>query len=106
MPTPGQMNTQNITREQFEAMKELEQRSQPYGGAIRGAGNSAMSQDYSALFGQIAALMESIDALRAMLSPPSAVILTGSEVARQFERLTSENGVLSHTAQASSMARR
>jgi len=92
MPTPGQINNQNITREQFEVMKEMELRSHPYGGAIRGAGNSAMSQDYSAIFGQIAALKESIDALRAMLSPPSAVILTGSEVARQFSQLATGNG--------------
>lgn len=92
MPTPGQMNEQQkaLTAEQAEMVRGFEAHNRQYSGAIRGAGNSLMSQDYSALLSQIAGLRASVDALRDLLSPPSAVILTGSEVTKHFHRLSGQ----------------
>lgn len=57
-------------------------------GGIMGAGPQMMTQEESSLIGQVAALREEIAELRRLLSPPSAVILTGPEVAMHFRRLT------------------
>lgn len=57
-------------------------------GSLMGAGPQVMTQQESSLIGQVAALREEIAELRRMLSPPSAVILTGPEVAQHFRRLT------------------
>ena len=57
-------------------------------GSIMGGGPQLMTQQESSLIGQVAALREEIAELRRLLSPPSAVILTGPEVAHHFRRLT------------------
>lgn len=56
-------------------------------GSLMGAGPQMMTQQESSLIGQVAALREEIAELRRMLAPPSAVILTGAEVAEHFKRL-------------------
>ncbi len=70
MPTPGQQapNMTHPAHARFlEAMTGADQRP-------------ATQADVQALTEQVAALVK-------LLQPPSAVILTGSEVARQFARL-------------------
>lgn len=56
-------------------------------GSLMGSGQQVMSQQESSLIGQVAALREEIAELRRMLSPPSALILTGADVVEQFKRL-------------------
>ena len=85
MPTPGQMSAQGASMPP-ELLLQLPQ--QRHGGAIMGGGPQVMTQDGSSLIGQVAALREEIAELRRLLSPPSAVILTGPEVAHHFRRLT------------------
>lgn len=70
MPTPGQENKViNPARAKFlEAMTGADQRP-------------ATQADVQALTEQVKALVQ-------LLQPPSAVILTGEEVTRQFARLT------------------
>jgi hypothetical protein len=83
MPTPGQMAAQGSTIP-AELLAQIPQRR----GEIMGGGPQAMTQQESSLIGQVAALREEIAELRRLLSPPSAVILTGPEVAHHFRRLT------------------
>lgn len=56
-------------------------------GEITGGGPQVMTQQESSLIGQVAALREEIAELRRLLSPPSAVILTGPGVVECFKRL-------------------
>ena len=70
MPTPGQQepNMTNPARARFmEAMTGADQRP--------------------ATQADVQALTERVTALVQLLQPPSAVILTGAEVARQFSQL-------------------
>ncbi len=72
MPTPEQMAAQ-----QRQMPPEML-------AAIRPRGEMQAGDHVAA---ELAALREEIAALRALLAPPSAVILTGPEVRRQFARL-------------------
>jgi hypothetical protein len=83
MPTPGQMNAQQASMPP-ELLAQIPERR----GSIMGGGPQAMTQEESSLIGQVAALRQEIAELRRLLSPPSAVILTGPEVAHHFRRLT------------------
>lgn len=56
-------------------------------GDIIGAGPQMMSQAESVLAARVADLVDEVRELRQMLAPPSAVILTGAEVAEHFKRL-------------------
>ena len=56
-------------------------------GAIMGGGPQMMSQHESVLAMRVDELRDEIRELRRMLAPPSAVILTGAEVAEHFKRL-------------------
>lgn len=56
-------------------------------GEIMGGGPQMMSQHESVLAMRVDELREEIRELRRMLAPPSAVILTGAEVAEHFKRL-------------------
>lgn len=71
-----------------EILAQIHQRR----GDIMGAGPQAMSQVESVLAARVADLVDEVRELRRMLAPPSAVILTGSEVARQFSQLASIKG--------------
>ncbi len=82
MPTPEQMNAcqqSTIPREVLEQMPQQR-------GAIMGAGH-AMMQSEGVMAARLAALSAEVRALREMLAPPSAVILTGPEVAIYFKQL-------------------
>ena len=83
MPTPGQMAAQGSSMPP-ELLAQIPQRR----GEIMGGGPQVMTQQESSLIGQVAALRDEIAELRRLLSPPSAVILTGPEVALHFRRLT------------------
>lgn len=75
MPTHGQQapNTTNPAHARFlEALTGADQRP-------------ATQADVKALTEQVAALVQ-------LLQPPSAVILTGAEVARQFSQLAASKG--------------
>ena len=75
MPTPGQMaagQQSTIPRELLEQMPQQR-------GAIMGAGH-AMTQSDGVMAARLAELSAEVRELRAMLAPPSAVILTGAEV--------------------------
>ena len=72
MPTPEQMSAQ-----QRQMPPEMLAAFRPRGEMQAG----------DAVAAELAALREEIAALRALLAPPSAVILTGPEVRRQFARL-------------------
>lgn len=81
MPTPGQMaagQQSTIPRELLEQM--------PQRGALTGAGH-AMTQSEGVMAARLAELSAEVRELRQMLAPPSAVILTGAEVAEHFKRL-------------------
>lgn len=56
-------------------------------GSIMGGGPQIMSQAEGALTARVAELVAEVRELRQMLAPPSAVILTGAEVAEHFKRL-------------------
>ena len=56
-------------------------------GAIMGGGPQMMSQAEGVMAARLAELSAEVRELRAMLAPPSAVILTGAEVAEHFRRL-------------------
>lgn len=56
-------------------------------GAIMGGGPQVMSQAEGVLAARVAELVAEVRELRQMLAPPSAVILTGAEVAEHFRRL-------------------
>lgn len=71
MPTPGQMANQQT---QNPALLDLAKR---IAGPMQ-AGDVA---------GELAALREEVAALRALLTPPSAVILTGPVVREHYTRL-------------------
>ena len=55
-------------------------------GSIMGAGH-VMTQSDGVMAARLAELSAEVRELRAMLAPPSAVILTGAEVAEHFRRL-------------------
>lgn len=76
MPKPEQMADQQPTIPP-EALAELR-------------GYRASVQPGNEVAAQLAALREEVAALREMLAPPSAVILTGAEVRRQFAQLVAE----------------
>lgn len=81
MPTPGQMNAQQASMPP-EVLAQMPQRR----GEMMGAGY-AMTQADGVLAARVADLCTEVRELRAMLAPPSAVILTGAEVAEHFRRL-------------------
>ncbi|MEB3351201.1 MAG: hypothetical protein VKM01_02615 [Cyanobacteriota bacterium] len=56
-------------------------------GDIMGGGPQVMSQAEGVLAARVAELVAEVRELRQMLAPPSAVILTGAEVAEHFRRL-------------------
>lgn len=56
-------------------------------GSIMGGGPQMMSQAEGVLAARVAELVAEVRELRQMLAPPSAVILTGAEVAQHFRRL-------------------
>lgn len=56
-------------------------------GGIIGGGPQIMSQAEGVLAARVAELVAEVRELRQMLAPPSAVILTGAEVAEHFRRL-------------------
>lgn len=58
-------------------------------GQIIGGGPQMMSQAEGVMAVRLAELSAEVRELRAMLAPPSAVILTGAEVAEHFRRLRS-----------------
>lgn len=66
-----------------EILSQMQQRV----GAIMGGGPQAMTQAEGVLAARVAELTEEVRELRRMLAPPSAVILTGPEVAAAFRRL-------------------
>ena len=57
-------------------------------GAIFGGGPPLISQAEGVLAARVAELADEVRELRRLLAPPSAVILTGAEVAQHFRRLT------------------
>lgn len=59
-------------------------------GALMGGGPQMMSQTEGVLAARLAELSAEVRELRRMLAPPSAVILTGAEVAEHFKRLHGE----------------
>lgn len=81
MPTPGQMNAQQASMPP-EVLAQMPQRR----GEMMGAGY-AMTQADGVLAARVADLCAEVRELRAMLAPPSSVILTGAEVAEHFRRL-------------------
>ena len=54
---------------------------------MMGGGPQMMSQAEGVLAARLAELSAEVRELRQMLAPPSAVILTGAEVAEHFKRL-------------------
>ncbi len=56
-------------------------------GSLMGGGPQAMSQAEGVMAARLAELSAEVRELRQMLAPPSAVILTGAEVAEHFKRL-------------------
>ena len=68
MPTPGQM----AAGQQSTIMRELLEQ---------------MPQSEGVMAARLAELSAEVRELRQMLAPPSAVILTGAEVAEHFRRL-------------------
>ena len=71
--TDGRRPTDTIPRELLEQMPQQR-------GAIMGSGH-AMTQSEGVMAARLAELSAEVRELRAMLAPPSAVILTGAEVA-------------------------
>jgi hypothetical protein len=82
MPTPEQM----AAGQQSQIPRELLEQMPQQRGAIMGAGH-AMTQADGVLAARVAELCEEVRELRRLLSPPSAVILTGEEVRRHFALL-------------------
>ena len=85
MPTPGQMNAAQGASIPPELLAQMPE--QKRGGAIMGGGPQIMSQHEGVLAMRVDELRDEIRELRRMLAPPSAVILTGAEVAEHFKRL-------------------
>ena len=56
-------------------------------GSLMGGGPQVMSQAEAAMAARLAELSAEVRELRRLLAPPSAVILTGAEVAEHFKRL-------------------
>lgn len=83
MPTPEQMAASHMSQIPRELLEKFPQRR----GDIMGGGPQAMSQAESVLAARVADLVAEVRELRQMLAPPSAVILTGAEVAEHFKRL-------------------
>ena len=81
MPTPEQMAKQQSTMP-----PELLEQMHHQRGTIMGAGH-AMTQGGGVLAARVAELCNEVRELRNMLSPPSAIILTGTEVAEHFKLL-------------------
>lgn len=81
MPSPEQSRNHTMPAALLDA---IEQRDRGIAGARMGG---AMRQDDGELASQVAALRDEIAELRRLLAPPSAVILTGPEVLKHFERL-------------------
>ena len=82
MPIPGQMaagQQSTIPRELLEQMPQQR-------GTLMGAGH-VMTQSEGVMAARLAELSADVRELRQMLAPPSAVILTGAEVAEHFKRL-------------------
>lgn len=65
----------------------LAQIPQRRGDIMGGGGPQVMSQAEGVLAARVAELVAEVRKLRQMLAPPSAVILTGAEVAEHFKRL-------------------
>ena len=82
MPTPEQM----AVGQQSQIPRELLEQMPQERGAMMGAGH-AMTQREGVMAARLAELSAEVRALRQMLAPPSAVILTGAEVAEHFRRL-------------------
>ena len=82
MPTPGQMAAQQASIPP-ELLAQIPERR----GTIMGGGPQVMTQAEGALAARVADLCDEVRELRRMLSPPSALILTGAEVAEHFRRL-------------------
>ena len=74
MPTPEQMSAQQASMPP-EVLRSLPE--QRRGANMVGGGLSVLTQHESVLAARVAELADEVRALRAMLSPPSAVILTG-----------------------------
>lgn len=83
MPTPGQMAAGQMNQAQRAMMEQMTNRR----GDIMGSGPQVMSQAEGVLAARVADLVAEVRELRQMLAPPSAVILTGAEVAEHFKRL-------------------
>lgn len=83
MPTPEQMASSHMSRIPRELLEQMPQRR----GDIMGGGPQVMSQAEGVLAARVADLVAEVRELRQMLAPPSAVILTGAEVQRQFASL-------------------
>ncbi len=56
-------------------------------GSLMGGGPQVMSQAEGVMAARLAELSAEVRELRRLLAPPSAVILTGAEVAEHFKRL-------------------
>lgn len=82
MPTPEQLAADHMRQIPPEVLAMIPRR-----GEITGSGPQAMSQAESVLAARVADLVAEVRELRQMLAPPSAVILTGAEVAEHFKRL-------------------
>lgn len=83
MPTPEQM----AAGQQSTIPRELLEQMPQHRGAIMGGGPQVMSQAEGVMAARLAELSAEVRELRQMLAPPSAVILTGAEVAEHFKRL-------------------
>ena len=82
MPTPEQMAAAHMSQIPPEVLAMIPRR-----GEITGGGPQVMSQAEGVLAARVAELVDEVRELRQMLAPPSAVILTGAEVAEHFKRL-------------------
>lgn len=82
MPTPEQMAAGHMSQTPPEVLAMIPRR-----GEITGGGPQVMSQAEGVLAARVADLVAEVRELRQMLAPPSAVILTGAEVAEHFRRL-------------------
>lgn len=82
MPTPEQMAASHMSQIPPDVLAMIPRR-----GEIAGDGPQVMSQSEGVLAARVADLVAEVRELRQMLAPPSAVILTGAEVAEHFKRL-------------------
>lgn len=87
MPTPGQANAAQTGTFPPELLAQMPE--QRRGGAIMGGGGGpqCMTQHESVLLMRVHELCDEIRELRRMLTAPSAIILTGTEVVEHFKRL-------------------